>query len=467
MSLQDCLTAALTNNFDVQIQRINPVISRYNLSAAYQGYDPMFNISGRHNYDESPSRYNPYSTNQTPSTISDQNSFNSGINGSLPWGLQYNFSGNISEQYGSNPNPFDNTWGSIGVTLTQPLLKNFLIDSTRLNIRVAKNRLKYSEQGLRQQLITSVTAVANAYYELIYAQQNVQVQQAALHLSQTQLDQDKQRVQIGSLAILSVQQDESQVAQNKANVIAAQSTLDTAQNTLKNLITDNYVQWQGQDIRPTQSLQAPEQSFDLQKSWTKGLADRPDLLQAKLNVQRQGIQLKYYHNQLLPELDLVGGYGYNGASKEYSGTFAQFANQYAPFYSYGAQLSMPLSNQGPRNQYKSTKASLKQLELQFKQLEQNVLVQIDNAVKQAESSYQSVQATRQARIYAEAALKAEEKTYAVGKATTFEVLQYQNNLTTARSQEIRALADYNKALATLAQQEGSTLQHYDIDLEVN
>ena len=80
---------------------------------------------------------------------------------------------------------------------------------------MAKNRLKYSEQGLRQQLITSVTAVINAYYELIYAQQNVQVQQQALDLAQTQLDQDKQRVQIGTLAILSVQQDESQVAQSQ------------------------------------------------------------------------------------------------------------------------------------------------------------------------------------------------------------------------------------------------------------
>ncbi len=111
---------------------------------------------------------------------------------------------------------FDRSSSSVSVNLSQPLLKNFLIDSTRLNIRVAKNRLKYSEQGLRQQLITSVTAVANAYYELIYAQQNVAVQQQALNLAQTQLDQDNQRVQIGTLAVLSVQQDESQVAQSQS-----------------------------------------------------------------------------------------------------------------------------------------------------------------------------------------------------------------------------------------------------------
>jgi outer membrane protein TolC len=472
MSLPDCIQQALQQNFDVQIQRYNPQISLYDLRMAYSGYDPAFSISGKHNYDVSPSSFNLSITNRTPPTVYNENSFNSGINGVLPSGLQYDFSGNIAEQYGNSGLPFDSSFGSIGVTLTQPLLKNFWIDTTRLNIRVAKNRLKYSEQGLRQQLITSVTAVVNAYYELIYAQQNVQVQQQALDLAQTQLDQDKQRVQIGTLAILSVQQDESQTAQSQANLIAAQSTLDTDQNALKNLLTDDYSKWHDVDIQPTATLEAAQELIDLQDSWSKGLAERPDLLQAKLNVEQQGIQLKYYRNQLFPELDLVGSYGFNGASTkvsgaggEFSDTFNQFNEGSSPFYSYGAQMTMPLSNIGPRNQYKSTKATLQQILLQLKQLEQNIMVEIDNAVKLAESDYQSVQATRQARIYAEAALDAEQKTYGVGKATTFEVLTYQNNLTAARSQEIRALANYNEALAALAQQEGTTLEQNNINLE--
>ena len=473
MSLTDCLQQALLQNFDVQIQRYNPQISLYDLRAAYGGYDPTFSISGQHNYDVSPSRFSTFTTNPTPATVSDENSFNSGLTGELPLsGLQYTFSGNISETYGNNGLPFDNSFGSIGVTLTQPLLKGFWIDTTRLNIRVAKNRLKYSEQGLRLQLITSVTAVVTAYYELIFAQQNVQVQQQALDLAQTQLDQDNQRVQIGTLAILSVQQDESQVAQAKANLIAAQSTLDTDQNALKNLLTDDYSKWHDVDIQPTASLEAAQQQFDLQDSWSKGLAERPDLLQAKLNVEQQGIQLKYYRNQLFPELDLIGSYGFNGASSglngansQYDPTIDQIGSGNAPYYSYGAQLTMPLSNIGPRNQYKSTKATLQQILLQLKQLEQNVMVEIDNAVKQAESDYQSVEATKQARIYAEAALDAEQKTYGVGKATTFEVLTYQNNLTAARSQEIRALANYDEALATLAQQEGTILEQYNINLK--
>ena len=470
MSLQDCIQLALQHNLDVQIERYNPQISLYDLDAAYGGYDPTFSASGQHNYDVSGSVYqNGF---ELPGSIANENSFQSGINGTLPMGLQYDFSGTINRQYGTdnpgatNASSFNSSSGSIQVQLTQPLLKNFWIDNTRLTIRVAKNRLQYSEQSLRLQIITTVTAVADAYYELIFAQDNIKVQQEALDLAQTQLDQDKQRLQIGTLALLSVQQDESQAAQDKASLISAQYTLVTDQNTLKNLLCDtNYESWHDTDIQPTETLTAPPQMFNLQDSWSKGMTERPDLLQARLNVEQQGIQLKFYRNQLFPELDLIGTYGYNGSGTQYRDDINEFGQGDRPFYSYGAQITVPLSNIGPRNQYKSTKATLQQVVLQLKQLEQNVMVEIDNAVKQAQSSYESVDATRQARIYAEEALDAEQKTYAVGKATTFEVLTYQNMLTAARGAEIRALANYEEALANLAAQEGSTLEQYDIDIQ--
>jgi outer membrane protein len=479
MSLADCIQVALGHNLDLQIERINPQISLYNLNAAYSGYDVSFNAGGTHSFSDSGGSFQ--NGILYPGTVNNANSFNSGLGGTLPWGLQYDFSGRVTDTYGSTASqitnapffvnrPFENSSGQIGVTLTQPLMKNFWIDGTRLNIKVAKNRLKYSEQGLRQQLITSVTAVVNAYYELIYAQQNVQVQQEALKLAQTQLDQDRQRQQIGTLAILSVQQDESQVATAKANLISAQSTLDTDQNILKHLLTDDFSRWHSTDIQPTETLTAPMQSFDLQDSWNRGLTERPDLLQAKLNVEAQGIQLKYNKNQLFPELDLVGSYGFSGSGSlpngEFSDVFGQVQQGNRPFYTYGATISMPLGNISARNQYKNAKATLQQVLLQLKQIEQNIMELIDNAVKVAQSNYQSVQATKQARIYAEAALDAQQKTYAVGKATTFEVLQYQNNLTTARSQEIRALANYNESLANLAAQEGNTLERYNINLNI-
>lgn len=459
LSLTDCFTEALQHNLDVQVQRYEPEISLYDLRASYAGYDPTFSLSGQHDHNRSGGLF---TTNIIP--VSDDNTFSTKLGGALPTGLTYDFNGNVTDRYGTSP---DTSSGQIWLHAAQPLLKNFWIDNNRLTISVAKNRLKYSEQGLRQQIITTVTAVENAYYELIYARENVKVQQESLNLAQMQLNDDNKRMVIGTVAESggTLEQDEAQVAQNRANLIAAQNTLSVDQNTLKNLLTDNYAQWHAVQIEPSALLTAERQLFDVQDSWSKGMTSRPDLLQARLNVEQQGFQLKYDRNQLFPQLDLVGSYGYNGAGREFSDALGQYATANRPFYSYGAEFSIPLDNAKARNNLKSGQAAEKQLLLRLKQLEQNVMVEIDNAVKAAQSAWESVDATQKARTYAEAALKAEQGKYAAGKSTTFTVLQLQSNLTSARSQEIRALANYNEALATLAQQEGSTLQRHHLEIQ--
>jgi outer membrane protein len=472
MSLQDCFAAALQNNFNVRIERYNPQVAQLNLSAAYAGYDPQFNFSGTHSHSEQGAYVDANNQINLP-TKSDQDSFSSSLTGLLPWGMTYNLGGNINDNWGhksvtTNLYHFDSSDGTAALSLTQPLLKNFWIDGNRLQIQVAKNDVKYSEQSLRSQVITTVTAVENAYYELIYALENVTVQEQALELAQKQLADDKARVEIGTLAEAggAIEQDQAQVAQSRASLISALSSLGTDQRVLKNLITDQYATWFDSDIRPTLTLEAARQLFDLQDSWSKGMNNRPDLQQAKLNLESQGIQLKYYRNQLFPQVDLIGSYGFNGSGREYNNSFEQINDGHNPYYTYGGQLSIPLSNTKARNQLKAGKANEKQLLLRLKQLEQNVMVEIDNAVGVAKSNYESVTASQQARIYAEAALKAEQGKYAAGKSTTFTVLQLQNNLTAARSGEIRALADYNKALSSLAAAEGTTLQRRNLELLV-
>lgn len=464
MSLQDCLQEALVHNLDIQIYRQYPLVDIYNLRGDYGGYDPTLNASGIHNYNVSPGGFDQTSDTPYPASTTSWDTYKSDIGSTLPWGLQYDFNGSVT-QYRSTDYP-DSSSGSIGVTLTQPLLKNLWIDQTRLNIRQAKDTLTSDQALFRQHVISDVTSVVTAYYELIYNIENVGVDEEALTLSQTQLDQDQQRVEIGSLAPLSVEQDQSQVAQNQATLISDKEKLSAAQNTLKNFLADtNYLAWHDVDIRPTDKLQAILEEFDLQDSWNKGMTENPQLVIDRMSAEKDGIQLKYDRNQIYPELDLTGSYGYNGSGPQYSDTFGGIAQGNAPFYSYGAQLSVPLANLSARNTAKAAKITLQQALLTLKQEEQTVMVDIDNDVKTVQSDYESVDATKQARIYAEAALNAEQQTYAVGKATTFEVLQYQNSLTTARSAEIRALANYEESLATLAQDEGSTLERYEIDIE--
>jgi outer membrane protein TolC len=129
-------------------------------------------------------------------------------------------------------------------------------------------------------------------------------------------------------------------------------------------------------------------------------------------------------------------------------------------------MTFPLGRINARNTYKAAKMTKEQIGLQLKQLQQNILIQIENAIETAKTDLQRAGATRQARIYAEAALDAEQKKLENGKSTSFQVLSLQRDLTTARSTEIRALADYNEALANVAVNEGTTLERRKVDLEV-
>jgi outer membrane protein TolC len=472
LSLQDCIQLALKHNLDVQIEHYTPEIDLYTLHKAYGGYDVAFSVKGSDNFDVQPGGF--YEGLQLPSETTKNDEFSSALNGILPEGLQYNISGSIDQehfldQHVTTNSPFTapNAFGGVGVTLTQPLLQGLWIDQTRLSIKVAKNQLKTDEQGFRSQVISTVMSVQNAYYALIYALENVKVQEESVELAQTQLDQDKQRMQIGTLALLSVQQDESALAKNKSMLIGAEYTLGGAEITLKNLLTDNYSEWQNVVVQPTETLSAPLVLFNLEDSWSEALAKRPDLIQAKLSVETQGIQLKYDVSQIFPQLDVIGSYGWNGDGVYYSGAINQIEHGSAPYYSYGGQLSVPLGNITARNSYKADKVTEKQLVLKLKELEQKIMETVDNDIANAKSDYESVNATREARVYAEEALDAEQKTYAVGKATTFEVLQYQIDLTTARGNEIQALANYEEALATLDADKGTTLDSLGITLDVD
>jgi len=236
-------------------------------------------------------------------------------------------------------------------------------------------------------------------------------------------------------------------------------------NNLKNLLGDDFTSLAGVVFEPADKLLALPQTLNAQESWRQGMALRPELLQAREQVERQNIVLRFNYNQLFPSLDLTLTYGHNGIGQTLSTGLNGVQRGDNQFYSYGIVLSFPLNNTTAKNNYKASKAQKELLLLQFKQLEQGIIVEIDNAVKQAQAAYERIDATRQARLYAEAALDAEQKKLENGKSTSFFVLQLQRDLTAARSAEIRALADYNRTLSTLSRSEGTTLDKANIGLE--
>ena len=469
LALVDCVEQALKHNLDIQIERYNPASRSLELAGLSGRWDPSFYIAGRHRFSRSGGGVDPDTQLASPSFISDADIFESSFGGVLPWGLDYRLFGNITEAYGSSGGSFDNTSGGVGFSLTQPVLKNFWIDDTRLRIAIGKNTLRQSELALRLQIMTTVTAVEKAYYRLIAARETVKVQGKSLQLAEQLLAENKKRVEVGTLAPLDEKQAESRVAASRAALLEAQQAVALVQNELKSILSDNYREIHGTDLEPTETLTAPVQVFNVQESWSRGLEQRPEFQQAKLSLENQGYQLRFDRNQLFPQLNLVGGYGHNSGGtgiSEFSEGFDEFRRGNQPNHFYGAQLTVPLSNRSARNAYKSSKLEKERLTLELRRLEQTILTSIDNFVIVARTSFEKVDSTKQARLYAEAALDAEQKKLQNGKSTSFQVLSLQSDLTVASSEEIRALADYNMALADLAQAEGSTLERRQIDLQV-
>lgn len=466
LSLADCIKLALEHNLAIQIERIGPEIARYQLQLAYAPYDPLFDFSAVHSYSASPGGTDE-ENRRFPGTETDRDTFSSGLRGILPTGLTYSLVGDVSRRTGTDPSGnFASSSGQAGIVLRQPLLKNLWIDRTRLEIRLSKNQLKSSELALRLRMMDVMNFVELTYYNLILARENVKVQEQALQLAERLVADNEKRVQVQALAELDAKQSHSQLEVRKSDLLSAQRNVLLQENAIKGLLAGSYATWKDTTIVPTERLTAVPQDFDLQESWERGLERRPDVLQAQVELESLGIVGKFHRNQLFPQLDLVGSYGRTGLGDGYSSAFAGIREGDTPFHSYGAVITLPLSMRAARSNYKINQSEQKRALYFLQGIQQQVMREIEDAIRVAETSFQRVATTRRATVFAQEALEGEQQKLDSGKTTTFVVLQLQKDLTTARSAEVQALADYNRALAQLSLQEGSTLERHKVNINV-
>lgn len=472
LSLEECFQIALEHNLGLQIARLTPKEARFTLAGSYGSYDPTFSLSYDHDYAMSPGGRNSEGLTLV-GREGESDTFSSSIGGQLPWGTTYSLGGSTSDSYGNDANtngllnlPFDNSGANVGfTTLRQPLLKDFWINQPRLQIFIAKKEVQKSDLGYENAVINLITTVEQAYYDLISAEESVRVREIAVELAERLVAENRRRVEVGALAPLDEKQAESRAATSRAALLAARAARDTAERSLKATLSDDYSQWKDVHIRLTDPMTVTPQEFNLQESWRRGMMS-PSLKVARLGVEQQVERVKFSKNQLFPRLDVVGTFGYRASSEEFNGALGQISDRDFPYHSYGAQLSIPLSRTSERNAHKSAKLSLERLELELKGSEQDLLIAIENAIASARTALEQTEATKQARIFAEDALKAEQTKLEKGKSTSFVVLGLQNDLTQARSNEIDALRGYNMALASLAQLEGTTLQRRNIELKI-
>ena len=475
ISLDESLRYVLQRNLQIRLGRTSPQVARLNLEGAYGLYDPILSGRAAQNYNSSPGRLDPtVGTGIVPGSRTWSEDFTLGLSGSLPTGARYELNSHLNRLSGEAYSQSSNLWvnlpfqysSDVSVSVSQPLLKDFWIDSGRLNIKVLKKEIKMSEYALQDTIMSVVNQTAGAYYDLIAARDQVTVREMALQLKEQFLSETKKKVQAGTLAQLDEKQAESEAATAKALLITARSNAEQAENVLKTLITDDFASLHSTTIQPSEKLLAMTQVINVIESWRTGLEQRPDYLRLKEELETQNIILKYAKNQLYPSLDVVGTYGRNGLGATTSDSLDTIADGRFPKWGGAVVLTLPLSRKTERANHKIQKVNVSNAILQLKTLEENIKSSIDDAVKKVRSNFATIESTREARVFAEAALDAEQKKLENGKSTNFQVLELQDKLTQARAAEIRALTDYNKGLHDLYLREGTTLQRNKINLEV-
>ena len=480
LSLQDCIQAALLHNRDIQIERFNPIVAGLTLDGSYGRFDPAFSAGTRHSFTQSGGSYNS-SINANISGGTDESySANAGFSGTLPSGMTYTLSGSYQNDWGVRTGtPFESFGTSVGLSIDQPFLKNFWIDANRMTIRINKQTLKFSIYGVDYVVMNIIAQVQQAYYELIYARENVRVQEKLLEVRQRFLDETRRKVEIGASPQLDIQLAQSQVANVQASLIQARNQVGLDENVLRTLMGDNFVGSVGAVLLPADGLLVLPETIDLPASWQRGVTKRPDLAQMRVNLDIAAINLKYTFNQLFPALDLVASYGLKGSTSwssnstsgavspaSASATLGQIRGSDNPSDMIGVLFSVPLTRTTDRANYRISKENKAKALVQFKKQEELVLRQIDDATKNVRASLESVAAIRKATEYAEAALAAEEKKLTAGKSTPFVVLQLQGDLAAAQTAEIRAKANYNQALAQLYFAEGTTMERSKVSVEI-
>ena len=467
LSLEDCIQLALQNNLGLESSRLSPELSRLFLEQSLTAWDPSLRFTTDATPQSEPggvdAQNRPFIGTETTSER-----FSSGLFGKAPIGLQYSMNVDTSHREGSNAGgPFENTFASTRFELRQSMLRNLWIDNDRMQIRINRNNLRSSELGLKAAVMSLVAEVERAYYNLILARDRVAVREEGLALTERLLKANQRRVEVGLMAQLDEKQSESQVAAGQSTLRAAQKQLVDAELTLKRLLTSDIAEWFPIAIRPTAKLLALPRELDVQTSWGKALRSRPDLLQARIQIESNGVRLRFRKNQLFPQLDLVATAGYTGSKREYGPTWSDVIDGDSPRYSIGAVFSIPLGNRSARKSLEVQKLQNERSLILLKNQEQRIMTEVASGVEAARSAYDLVASTRKAREFAEIALDAEGKKLEIGKSTSFIVLQLQRDLTNARSAEINALADYNRALSSLALAEGATLDRLNINMEVS
>lgn len=356
--------------------------------------------------------------------------------------------------------------GELRITGNQPLLRNFGSRITKTQILIAQNNLYSSKEEFRQQVIAVASRVQQTYWELVFRRQDLEVIRQQRASAQRLLEQIRKQVAVGTLAPLEVVQAETDIARVEERILVAENAVRAAEDRLKRVMNLSLVgEFADVVILPTDAPQYADPVINQNEQIRQALDNRTDLIQAKLALENQQITLVFDKNQALPRLDLEASLRINGIDTKFTTSFGEFDPRTRYRWDVGLVFRYPLANQQAKSRVEQSRLAVQQQMLRIQNLEENVITEVRAAVRDVITNAQRVQASRVARRLAEKQLEAEEKKLQVGLATVFTVLQFQDELSVERSNEINALTEYLRALVRLEEVKSTLLQSYNIVLQ--
>jgi HAE1 family hydrophobic/amphiphilic exporter-1 len=506
LSLREALERALENNKDIEVARQNVKVAEFALQGSRGAYDPRLSAASYFERLESP--ISSFLSGGANGSIT-QNDF---TNTARLEGLSPKSGGSYRLDFSSIRLTSNNLFSALNpqyptaltFTYTQPLMRGLKIDNHRRQIEIAKRNLSLTDAQFRQRAIETITSVQRAYWDLVFALRNLQIQRDAVHDARTQLEHNKRLVAEGALAPIDVVAAAAQVAGFEQTLFTALEEVSRSENNLKNLIAENrQAEIWNVSLIPSDSVNLTPPTVSLDEAIKSALENRAELQQSNVVREINQLDQKYFQEQTRPQIDLVGSYGVVGLagaigggvnpftasskelrdrvnllsvaggleplpdpppqtiSSELIGGYPQsignlLGNRYNNFR-VGVQINLPLRNRTAKADLGRSLVEGQRIATQREQLEQLIQVDVRNALQIVRSAEARLRAAAVAREASEQQYQSEQRKLDAGQSTVFLVLERQTALTAARGNELRAQTDLNKAMAELQRATGNSL----------
>ena len=466
LSMIDCITYALEKNTEIKIKKIDPIIANYGIRKANGVFEPS--LKGYFEYDET---NNPGLYPLLTGNIEDRSrrvDLNAGVEGKLVTNTRYdiNFNNNRNNSNSILQRFHPNYESSFSGSIIQPALKDFFgMGRDQANIVIAKNNREISDQSFEQGIIDTVTRVISIYYDYLHHIGRYEIGEHALERSEKLCDIIKQRYGKGLVSSIELLESEAGVAKREEVLLVFERSLLKSEDDLKletNLV-DDPAYWNA-DLHATDKPLFEIKKVALVESIKEAFEGRTDHKSAMIGLKNKDIAIKTAVNNLLPTVDVIGTYAVNGLGDTYSNSFDQVEDGKHRSWSAGVAVKIPFGFSKEIGDYKISKLQKEQAILAFSRLEQRIILEVRDAVRNVDIAERSVKANKKT-LHAEGkTYEAAKERFSAGHISTHDMLQYQESYDLASLGFLDAVIKYNKALVFLEKTKGTTLTANNIKI---